>query len=426
MKHKTFWLVVALILGALLLTACAGAQGPEGPAGAPGPEGPVGPAGPQGPPGPPGPAGKDATAVQEYVGMEKCGECHEEEYNKFVLSGHPYKLSKVVDGQPPTFPYDAVTGGAPANPPDGYTWDDISYTIGGFGWKMRFIDKEGYIITGPPGTRGDAAAAEGYVNQYNFANETAHKDAGWVPYQLGKEKPYNCGSCHTTGYNPEGHQDDLPGMIGTWAFPGIQCEECHGPGSLHAENPYGVSVRVETSSELCGQCHRRGDPAHINAENGVQEHHEQYEDLFNSKHFALSCVTCHDPHASALYSDPKVNPNKSIRQTCDTCHWQNAKYQKTDKHTSVACTDCHMPPMAKSAWYNADTLTGDVHSHQFSINTDPTAPQLTEDGENVMPYLTLETACQHCHNGTDNSAQDLDTLAKMAEGYHDPANAFQP
>ncbi|RMF42121.1 MAG: hypothetical protein D6755_11815, partial [Anaerolineae bacterium] len=70
--------------------------------------------------------------------MEKCGECHEEEYNKFVLSGHPYKLSKVVDGQPPTFPYDAVTGGAPANPPDGYTWDDISYTIGGFGWKMRF------------------------------------------------------------------------------------------------------------------------------------------------------------------------------------------------------------------------------------------------------------------------------------------------
>ncbi|HEB65151.1 MAG TPA: hypothetical protein ENJ02_06390 [Chloroflexi bacterium] len=285
---------------------------------------------------------------------------------------------------------------------------------------MRFIDKEGFIITGPPGTRGDATAAEGYVNQYNFANEEAGKDAGWVPYHLGDEKPYNCGVCHTTGYNPEGHQDDLPGMIGTWAFPGIQCEECHGPGSLHAENPYGVRVRVETSSELCGECHLRGDPADINAKGGFEQHHEQYEDLLNSKHFAISCITCHDPHASAIYADPQINPNKSIRQTCDTCHWQNVQ-QRVQKHvesSDVTCVSCHMPPMGKSAWGNADLLTGDVHSHQFSINTDPNAPQFTEDGESVMPYLTLQYACQHCHNGVTYSAQDLETLGAAAQDYH--------
>ena len=47
----------------------------------------------------------------------------------------------------------------------------------------------------------------------------------WVPYHAGEEKPYNCGTCHTTGYVPEGNQDDMPGMIGTWAEDGIGCEE---------------------------------------------------------------------------------------------------------------------------------------------------------------------------------------------------------
>ncbi len=410
MKTKWFLFLVLLVAGALVFSACAGPQGPEGP------QGPAGPPGPQGPAGPPG---KDATAAQQYVGSEKCGECHEAEYEKFVKSGHPYKLTKIENGQPPEYPFDAITGGVPT-PPEGYTWADISYVIGGFGWKARFLDKEGYIITGPPGTRGDKAAAEGYVNQYNFANEVVGKEAGWVQYHIGDEKPYTCGTCHTTGYDPEGHQDDLPGIVGTWAFPGVQCEECHGPGSLHSEDPYGVPVVVERASQLCGRCHLRGDPAEIDAKGGFEKHHEQYEDLLNSKHFAISCVTCHDPHASAIYADPNVNPNKSIRQTCDTCHWQSAKYQKTDKHTGVQCYECHMPPMAKSAWGNTDTLTGDIHSHQFSINTDPNDPQFTEDGKYVMPYITLAYACQWCHDGDKASTQDLTTLADMAKGYHMP------
>ena len=408
---RTKWFLLVLwVVGALFIGACAGPPGP------PGPQGPPGPPGPQGPAGPPG---KDATAVQQYVGSEKCGECHEEEYDKFVKSGHPYKLTKIENGQPPEYPFDAITGGVP-NPPEGYTWDDISYVVGGFGWKARFLDKEGYIITGPPGKRGDKAAAEGYVNQYNFPNELLGKGAEWVPYHVGEEKPYNCGGCHTTGYNPEGHQDDLPGIIGTWALPGIQCEECHGPGSLHSEDPYGVPVKVDTSSELCGRCHVRGNPAQIDAKGGLIKHHEQYETLFNSTHFALSCTTCHDPHASAKFADPNVNPTKSIRQTCDTCHWKSAKYQKVEKHTDVACIDCHMPPAAKSAWGNPDTYKGDIRVHLFSINTDPNDPQFTEDGKYSKPYLTLNYACGWCHDGDKASLQEPEALAEAAQGYHAP------
>ncbi|UCF27833.1 MAG: hypothetical protein JSW42_14610, partial [Chloroflexota bacterium] len=178
------------------LAACAGSEGPEGPsgpAGPPGPEGPQGPPGeegPAGPVGPEGPAGAGATGT-EYVGSAVCSGCHKDIYDKFIQSGHPWKLNPVVDGQPPDYPFTGLP-----ELPEGYTWDDISYVIGGYNWKARFIDQDGYIITDEPGATGN----EEYLNQYNFANPIVGTEASWVTYHSGEEDlPYTCGSCHTTG-----------------------------------------------------------------------------------------------------------------------------------------------------------------------------------------------------------------------------------
>ena len=249
MKQKLF--IIVLLLSALLLASCTAEAGPAGSAG------PAGPEGPQGPIGPAGAAGSDAAAVSapsagaEFVGSETCSVCHADLYDVFMQSGHPYKLNAVVDGQPPEYPFTEVL-----DVPEGYTWDDISYVIGGYNWKARFIDLEGFIITGLPGTRGDGNTD--YVSQFNFPNPVVGNDAGWVGYHPGEEKPYTCGVCHTTGYNPDGHQNDMPGMIGTWTEDGVFCEECHGPGSQHASDPYGVILDIERSSALCGECHLRG------------------------------------------------------------------------------------------------------------------------------------------------------------------------
>jgi hypothetical protein len=273
------------------------------------------------------------------------------------------------------------------------------------------MDSKGYIITGD----------ESATTQYNFEHKGLDIPAGWVPYHAGEENlPFDCGSCHTTGYSPQGHQDDLEGIIGTWAFPGVQCEECHGPGSRHTEDPQGVRMVLDRSSQQCGECHVRDNPAQIDASDGFERHHEQYEDLYNSKHFAISCVTCHDPHASALYTDETVNPTQGILQTCEACHWSKLT-QNSSRHSSLECIDCHMPPMALSAVGDLARFTGDIRSHQFSINANPEAPQFNEDGSLVMPYLTLEYACKHCHNGENYSDRDLDELAERAAGYHDPA-----
>ncbi len=210
MSKKAFFLVIAALLGTLALASCAGPAGPQGPEGPAGPEGPVGPAG-------------ESTMVfgAEYIGTAACGECHTETYDVFMQSGHPYKLNPVVDGQPPEYPFTVVD-----QLPEGYTWDDISYVIGGYNWKYRFVDKEGYIVTGMPGTRGDGNTD--YVSQFNFANPIVGNEPGWVAYHSGEEHKYDCGACHTTGYDPNTPTEGMPGIVGSWAEPGIQCDECHG------------------------------------------------------------------------------------------------------------------------------------------------------------------------------------------------------
>ncbi len=397
--RRAFWLTLVMGLLALLLAACAvGQMGPPGPAGPPGPEGPPGPQGPPGPPGPAGPSGA------EYVGSAACSTCHAKIYEAFKKSGHAWKLNPVVNGQPPAYPFTQLP-----EPPAGYTWADISYVIGGYNWKARFMDKNGYIITG---------ADENATTQYNFANPVVGKEAGWVKYKAGqKDVPYDCGSCHTTGYNPEGHQDNLPGIVGTWAEPGITCERCHGPGSLHVANPRGVRLVVDRDAELCGQCHRRGPVEQVEATGGFIEHHEQYEELYQSKHVTLDCVECHDPHVGVVQL--RQAGEQTTRTQCQNCHFQQAKFQKSEvMKAAVKCIDCHMPRLVKSAWGDAAKFTGDIRTHLMAIDPDQVG-QFTEDGKLALSQISLDFACRSCHvEGGTATVKTDEELRAMAVGYH--------
>ena len=422
MKHKYFLISCVLFIAGLALAACAGPAGPVGPAGPAGPPGPEGPQGPEGAESPASPAEEaaEAPASAEYVKSVTCSGCHQEIYDVFMMSGHPYKLNPVVDGQPPEYPFTEVT-----ELPEGYTWDDISYVIGGYNWKARFIDQEGYIITGPPGTRGDGNTD--YVSQYNFANPVVGNEAGWVGYHPGEERPYNCGTCHTTGYSawpPDAHQDDMPGMVGTWSEGGIQCEACHGPGSLHAADPQGVRLEIERSSALCGECHLRGGSEAVNAGGGFIKHHEQYEELFQSKHITIDCVTCHDPHAGVIQLRKAEEGTATTRTACENCHFQEAANQDSKVHPIVAeCIDCHMPRVTKSAVGNAEMFTGDIRTHLMAIDATQIG-QFSEDGSTALSELGLDFACRSCHvEGGSATPKTDEELIDKAYGYHDRPEA---
>ena len=404
--QKKLWIIILVLTVALITAGCSGQPGEQGPPGADGPQGLPGPAGSAGPAGPAGPAGVNGLSYEPptFIGSEACSECHEDTYNTFAQSGHPYKLTKVSDGQPPVYPFTEIP-----DPPDGYTWDDISYVIGGYNWKARFIDQDGYIITGD----GNA------TTQYNFYNEELDMGDDWVAFHAGEDNlPYDCGSCHTTGYSPIGHQDDLPGMIGTFAQGGVQCEECHGAGSLHANNPLTVDMRIDRDSEACRSCHVPGESVVVNAADGFIQHHDQYQDLFQGKHAAIDCVVCHDPHTGVVQL--RENELQTTLTSCENCHFKESQSTKNEKHGRVECIDCHMPKLIQNALGNPETFTGDMRTHRMAIDPQQDG-QFTEDGTVVLPQISLDFACRSCHS-PNGSATDKtnEELIEMATNYHAP------
>ena len=342
----------------------------------------------------------------DYVGHDACKTCHSAIYDDYIQSGHPYKLNKVENGQPPTYPHSVVP-----NPPEGYTWDDITYVIGGFNWKARFTDSQGYIITG------DAV-------QYNLDTE------GWVGYHADEAvgtKPYNCGKCHTTGWqtteeNGGVNQDGLPGMAGTFAEPGVRCEGCHGPGSDHIAGPSSDNIEHDSSKELCGRCHTRDPERRIAASGGLIKHHEQYDELVNSPHRFMDCGQCHSPHKSTSYGLGGLTEGSD----CTQCH--SSQTVQVPAMADHSCESCHMPLASKSAVVTGefgDTgILGDIMSHTFKLNSDPAAAMFTEDGKFVNldgegdALVRVDFACGGCHNGTKASNQSVDWMYANAAIVH--------
>lgn len=276
-------------------------------------------------------------------------------------SGHANMLRKAEN---------ARKAGVPK--PDYVGWDDILYVVG-FKWKTRYLDKSGYFIT------------EKGKNQFNIETEK------WADYHAGEKKKYTCGECHTTGYDERG-STGYPGIVGSWAFEGIQCEVCHGPGSNHVKTQSPVDISVDTSAALCGQCRVSGeDLSIIPAKGGFIRHHEQYQELLQSPHKNMECVTCHDPHKRAgLSTYGKFD--------CNYCHLPQANdYEGTEmEEAGVTCIDCHMAYLVKTA-IKRGPWEGDIRSHLFRINIDPNAPQFTPDGKQSKGWITLGYACLRCH-----------------------------
>ncbi len=360
--------------------------------------------------------------AQEYVGDSACAGCHANMpadgfYQGYQDSGHPYKLT-MTNGEEPaegTWPWTE-------NPPlpvawgEQLDWSNVKAVIGNYYWKARVIDHDGFIMTG----------LEGETTQWNLLNEEySGYHSGEYPDDDGNLKPYNCGRCHTTGYDAEGgNQYDLPGFIGTWTEEGIRCEACHGPAGDHVADtnvapPGGID---------CAGCHYRDseENGHRNPwKGGFFKHHQQGEDIAHSPHDAIGCNACHEPHRSVVYNDGGIPEDFS----CSNCHPGN----DDNSNYSVAgmewldCIDCHMPKSGKSGQVTG-TFAGDVRSHMFNINPGTSAREDMEvDGDNVptagggfwfqeengQMALTLDYACLNCHD-----TQDLTWASAYATGIH--------
>jgi hypothetical protein len=358
-------------------------------------------------------------SARGYVTAATCQTCHADQWDDLFMSGHPYKLNKVENAMPPTYPFSEVP-----TTPEGFTWDDVSYVIGGYGWKARFMDLQGYILV---------TGLTGVPVQLNLVRDDLGPglDTAWVDYHSADvdPKPYNCGKCHTTGWlditeNGGVNQDGLPGILGTWEETGIRCERCHGAGVNHVASQAASDINVDQGSELCGECHFRDTNHNILASGGFIRHHEQFDELISNGKQTFGCVDCHEPHIGVRYGNAAMG---GIHTTCEDCH---AGIQVA--HLPIDCESCHMPRATKSA-RAVHSFEGDVRTHIFRVNP----AELTKDdmfftdpesgSTHTRPFVTLDFACYGCHNdpvsgeGGGGSPRSLADLSARASAIH-PTN----
>lgn len=170
---------------------------------------------------------------------------------------------------------------------------------------------------------------------------------------------------------------------------GIDCERCHGPGSLHVKekmagnivdtskgpdytivNPRRLSTELQNN--ICQRCHLQGiavlndGKTFFDFRPGMMLNEvmnvfmPQYEGARDKMIMAshvermkkspcyvnsgkMSCITCHDPHVSV-----KFTPNSQYINACMKCHGRQDKVQCTEAPSVRAkkndnCITCHMP-----------------------------------------------------------------------------------
>jgi hypothetical protein len=161
-----------------------------------------------------------------------------------------------------------------------------------------------------------------------------------------------CFECHTTTTSGRGPL----ALDEATMTPNVGCERCHGPGRSHVEAarrggdsealamPFGPGRGTAVDQiRLCGACHRLPEtvaPAMINPAYAALVRFQpvglMQSVCYRKSRGALSCTTCHDPHARVSTDIP------AYEAVCLSCH--RGPSRTTCKVAPAAdCVGCHMP-----------------------------------------------------------------------------------
>lgn len=80
---------------------------------------------------------------------------------------------------------------------------------------------------------------------------TVHARAYETLVTANKQYDLSCVGCHVTGFREPGGSE----VVENQHLQSVQCEQCHGPGSLHVEDPSSANIRLEAPSSVCLDCH---------------------------------------------------------------------------------------------------------------------------------------------------------------------------
>jgi hypothetical protein len=349
-----------------------------------------------------------------YVGMQTCRQCHASIYDTYIQTGMGSSLGLATKKKSAASFQGSEIYDRFSDLHYKALWHQDSLHIKEF----RLLGKDtvhlrteqvNYIIGSGQHTNSHLQSVNGYLNQMPMTYYTQSKKWDLPPgFENGVNTRFTrkigleCMSCHNA------YPDFVKGSENKYrAVPlGIDCERCHGPGSIHVAqrqtksaidtskfidysivNP--AKLSVDAQFDICQRCHLQGNsvlkegksfldykpgqklsdfisvflPKYKNGEDDfiMASHADRLkqspcfirsaEKAGNTNQLkpyrnALTCVTCHNPHVSVRHAGPDLFNNK-----CLDCHAglpgarDMSKLEKT--HTKLKkwsdCIPCHMP-----------------------------------------------------------------------------------
>ncbi|MCA9726717.1 MAG: ammonia-forming cytochrome c nitrite reductase subunit c552 [Candidatus Eisenbacteria bacterium] len=263
--------------------------------------------------------------------------------NSTIDSGGKVTVTAAVEGQREGLTYSWVSedgrfARATSASTDWYAPDDPGlYSLScivtdgiDVGIATVMVGVDTYVPTETPAYVGSSACAVCHNggsggNQFATWSTTVHAHAIEALNGIGQGNNTACVGCHTVGtmgLNADAALNN--GGYDETAVPrlqGVQCENCHGPGSEHPSVDFG-SVQVSMDAAVCGGCH-------------TDEHHPTYDEWQESAHSGFvespagraSCAKCHNGYYSAEFlndpegfQSPSEDPTEMLAVTCAVCH----------------------------------------------------------------------------------------------------------
>lgn len=375
----------------------------------------------------------------KYVGINTCKLCHQDIYNTYIKTGMGKSFdiasktkssadyhNSVIHDQIGDFYYKAF-----------WLHDSLQfleYRLQGKDTIYKRQETVNFIVGSGQHTNSHIQSVNGYLNQMPMTFYTQKQKWDLPPgFEDGHNSRFmrkiglECMSCHNN--YPEfvlGSENKF-----TAVPEGINCERCHGPGSIHvAERQTGsridtskyidysivnpAKLSIDAQFDICQRCHLQGNtilkegksfydfkpgmklsdymtvflPKYKNADDEfiMASHADRLKqsacfikskekvasrtsatDNLKPYKDAMTCVTCHNPHVSVRETNPNV-----FNDACNTCHNENGKSKincsKKGITISSNCVSCHMP---KSGSIDIPHVT--VHDHYIRkplTNTD--------------------------------------------------------
>jgi len=336
-----------------------------------------------------------------YVGMNTCKLCHQSIYETFIKTGMGQSFDKATKQKSSADYHQSVIQDKIGDFYYKAFWlhdslQILEFRLQGTDTIYRRQETVDFIVGSGQHTNSHIQSVNGYLNQMPMTFYTQKKKWDLPPgFENGHNSRFmrkiglECMSCHNS------YPDFVLGSENKYTSvpEGINCERCHGPGSIHvAQRQTGSKVdtskfidysivnpaklSIDAQFDICQRCHLQGNtvlkegksffdfkpgmklsdymtvflPKYKDADDEfiMASHADRLkqsqcfiQSLKKSQNIkslkpyqnALTCVTCHNPHVSVR----ETNPN-AFNDACNQCHQTHSLNNKKNV-SSLMCSN---------------------------------------------------------------------------------------